>query len=61
MICMIEYEEGEELRTMPCMHFFHKECIDEWLQINPFFFPGSGPPPARNQVPAHHGFGVCAK
>ncbi|CAJ2636032.1 unnamed protein product [Trifolium pratense] len=31
-VCLGDFEEGEELRTMPsCMHFFHVPCIDMWL------------------------------
>jgi len=31
-VCLGEFEEGEELRTLPeCMHSFHVACIDPWL------------------------------
>ncbi|RUS79260.1 hypothetical protein EGW08_012990 [Elysia chlorotica] len=31
VICMNEFELAEPLRYLPCMHTYHKECIDDWL------------------------------
>ena len=33
-ICLCEYEPNEVVRTLPCLHMFHKKCIDTWLQKN---------------------------
>ncbi|CAD6195800.1 unnamed protein product [Caenorhabditis auriculariae] len=30
-ICMVDFEPGERIRFLPCMHSFHQECVDEWL------------------------------
>lgn len=29
-ICLGEYEEGEELCTLPCGHVYHNDCIGSW-------------------------------
>ncbi|ORZ09700.1 hypothetical protein BCR41DRAFT_135019 [Lobosporangium transversale] len=31
LVCMSEYEEGEDMRALKCKHGFHLECIDKWL------------------------------
>ncbi|RXH78107.1 hypothetical protein DVH24_040078 [Malus domestica] len=34
-ICLGEYQPKETLRTIPqCNHYFHANCIDEWLRRN---------------------------
>jgi len=31
LVCQFAYEEGETIRTLPCKHYFHHECVDRWL------------------------------
>lgn len=33
-ICLCAYDDGAELREIPCGHHFHCACIDKWLHIN---------------------------
>ncbi|KAK0393067.1 hypothetical protein QR680_000040 [Steinernema hermaphroditum] len=30
-ICMVEFENGDPIRYLPCLHSYHVSCIDDWL------------------------------
>jgi len=30
-VCLVDFDTGDQLRLLPCGHYFHRECIDHWL------------------------------
>eukprot|EP00811_Abedinium_folium_P037012 NODE_9667_length_1407_cov_6.982812.p1 GENE.NODE_9667_length_1407_cov_6.982812~~NODE_9667_length_1407_cov_6.982812.p1 ORF type:complete len:309 (-),score=66.09 NODE_9667_length_1407_cov_6.982812:377-1303(-) len=34
-VCLEVFKPGDELRILPCLHRYHRSCIDIWLQTNP--------------------------
>ncbi|XP_066572359.1 uncharacterized protein LOC136762699 [Amia ocellicauda] len=33
-VCLMDFDEDEELRTLPCLHDYHVQCVDRWLEDN---------------------------
>jgi len=35
MVCFEIFASGDALRSLPCLHKYHRRCIDEWLSRSP--------------------------
>ena len=33
-ICLSQFDEGDEISILPCLHKFHKICITQWLKMS---------------------------
>ena len=33
-ICLEEFSNGDKRKTLECLHGFHAQCVDRWLQSN---------------------------
>ena len=31
-ICLVEFEDGDKIMSLPCFHQFHAKCIGKWLK-----------------------------
>jgi len=31
VVCLEDFQEGEEIARLPCGHSFHEECVSQWL------------------------------
>ncbi|TYZ64541.1 hypothetical protein PybrP1_004563 [[Pythium] brassicae (nom. inval.)] len=34
LVCRCGFSVGEEIKSLPCFHSYHSECIDSWLCLN---------------------------
>ena len=34
IICLNDFDIGENITSLPCLHVFHTDCIKHWLQSN---------------------------
>jgi E3 ubiquitin-protein ligase BIG BROTHER-like protein len=34
LVCRCCFERGEEIKSLPCFHSYHSDCIDSWLSLN---------------------------
>ncbi len=33
VVCMCSYETKDLVRSLPCTHDFHRDCIDQWFAV----------------------------
>ena len=33
VVCLMDFEEKQSVRVLPCLHEYHSKCIDKWLKV----------------------------
>jgi E3 ubiquitin-protein ligase RNF115/126 len=34
LICLDEFGEGDDVKTLPCLHIYHQKCVEQWLRTD---------------------------
>ncbi|KAK9719958.1 hypothetical protein K7432_004477 [Basidiobolus ranarum] len=52
-ICLDDFNDGDEVRELPCCHYYHVECIDPWLTTKSGTCPMCKLPISADLTPAY--------
>lgn len=34
LICLEEFGDGDDIKTLPCLHIYHQKCVEQWLRTD---------------------------
>ena len=54
-VCLEDYQPGDLLRMLPCGHWFHQPCVDQWLTARSALCPICKADARRGPTPAEGG------
>jgi hypothetical protein len=34
LICLEQFGDGDDVKTLPCLHIYHQQCVERWLSTD---------------------------